>query len=97
MGTRYKNETNKRRSLKKFLEWAILRGKLPAAFTPPAIIPETRNKKKVGYQLCDSQILLLIEEEKDEKWRFAYQLLAVYWLRPEELRHLVVIDGVKGD
>ena len=86
-----------RRSLKKFLEWAILRGKLPTAFAPPAIIPETRNKKKVGYPLSDSQILLLLEEEKEEKWRFAYQLLAVYGLRPEELRHLVVIDGVKGD
>ena len=56
-----------RRSLKKFLEWAILRGKLPTAFAPPAIIPETRNKKKVGYPLSDSQILLLLEEEKEDQ------------------------------
>ena len=86
-----------RRSLKKFLEWAIMRGKLPVAYAPPAIIPETRNKKKVGYPLSDSQILLLLEEEKDEKWKFAYQLMAVYGLRPEELRYLVVKEGVKGD
>tara|TARA_B100000212_G_C27331227_1_gene514726 strand:+ start:83 stop:1312 length:1230 start_codon:yes stop_codon:yes gene_type:complete len=84
-----------RRSLKKFLEWSILNGKLPAAYAPPAIIPETRNKKKVGYPLSDSQILLLLEEEKDEKWRFAFQLMSVYGLRPEELRYLVVKEGVK--
>ena len=35
----------------------------------------------------------LIASETDKKWQFAFQLLATYGLRPEELRHLVVKDG----
>tara|TARA_A100001011_G_C14198111_1_gene794447 strand:+ start:67 stop:1275 length:1209 start_codon:yes stop_codon:yes gene_type:complete len=85
-----------RRSLTKFLNWVVLRGKLPASYAPPASNPEPRKPKEIGYPFSDSQILSIIENEPDEKWRFAYQLLAVYGLRPEELRYLRIIDGVKG-
>ena len=83
-----------RRSLKKFLEWSVLGGKLPSAYAPPATFPEIRKEKQIGYAFSDSQILSIIENEPDEKWRFAYQLLAVYGLRPEELRYLRIIDGI---
>ena len=38
----------------------------------------------------------LIASEKDPRWQFNYQLLAVYGLRPEELRFLVIKDGVRS-
>lgn len=85
-----------RRSLNKFLNWAVQRVKLPSAFLPPPIQPEVRKPKKIGYAFRDSEILALIEDEKSPKWQFAYQLLAVYGLRPEELRWLRIIDGVNG-
>ena len=85
-----------RRSLNKFLNWAVQRVKLPSAFLPPPIQPEVRKPKKIGYAFRDSEILALIEDEKNPKWQFAYQLLAVYGLRPEELRWLRIVDGVNG-
>ena len=84
-----------RRALQKFLDWAVLRGKLPRHYAPVKI-KETLKKKRVGYALTDSQILQLIASEKDSRWQFVYQLLAVYGLRPEELRFLVIKDGVRG-
>ena len=77
-----------RRSLKNFLNWAVLRGKIPAAYAPPATVPEIRKPKRIGFALSDVQILRLIESETDEKWRFGLQLLSVYGLPPEELRFL---------
>ena len=85
-----------RRVLKGFLEWAVMRGKLPAAYAPPAITPEKRNPKRIGYALSDSQILRLLENIPDERWRFAIQLCSVFGLRPEELRYLVVKEGQEG-
>ena len=85
-----------RRSLKAFLEWAVMRGKLPAAYAPPATVPEIRNRKRIGFALSDLEILRLLDDIKDEKWKFAIQLCAVYGLRPEELRNLRIKDGVEG-
>ena len=84
-----------RRVLNGFLEWAVMRGKLPAAYAPPASVSETRNKKRMGYALNDTDIIQLIESTQDERWRFAIQLCAVYGLRPEELRYLVIKEGIK--
>ena len=81
-----------RRALQKFLDYAVIRSKLPSQYTPVKI-QETLKKKRIGYALTDSQILQLIASEDDKKWQFAFQLLATYGLRPEELRHLVVKDG----
>ena len=85
-----------RRSLTKFLNWSVQRGKLPSAYSPPATVPEIRKPKEIGYAFSDQQILALIDNEPDVKWQFAYQLLAVYGLRPEELRYLRIIEGVNG-
>ena len=85
-----------RRVLKAFLQWAVLNGKLPVSFAPPAVIPEIRKEKRIGYALTDLQILSLIENERDDKWKYVYQLLGVYGLRPAELRNLRIQDGVNG-
>jgi len=85
-----------RRSLRGFLEWAVMRGKLPAAYAPPVSIPEIKKPKRIGFALTDSQILRLLDDIKDERWKFAVQLCAVYGLRPEELRNLRIKDGVEG-
>ena len=84
-----------RRALQKFLDWAILRGKLPRQYAPVQM-KETLKKKRIGYALREDQILQLIASEKDPRWQFNFQLLAVYGLRPEELRFLVIKDGVRG-
>ena len=88
--------TIQRRSLNKFLNWAVLRAKLPASYAPPASIPEVRQPKKIGFAFSEQQILALINDETDEKWKFAFQLLSVFGLRPEELRHLKIIEGTEG-
>ena len=85
-----------RRVLKNFLEWAVVQGKIKSSFAPPATVPETRDKKRVGFAMSDLQIISLIDSEKDEKWRFALQLLGTYGLRPVELKHLKIKDGVEG-
>ena len=95
-----------RRSLTAFLNWAVLRGKLIAAYAPPAHIPETRKAKAIGYAISDEQILGLLnsipegrhtaEIETYNSWRFAIQLCSVYGLRPEELRHLSIKEGPQG-
>lgn len=85
-----------RRVLNNFLQWAVVQGKLKSCFAPPATIPETRKPKRVGFAMSDLQIISLIESEKDEKWRFAYQLLGVYGLRPVELRYLKIKNGIEG-
>ena len=35
----------------------------------------------------------MIENEPDEKWKYVYQLLAVFGLRPAELKYLRIIDS----
>ena len=85
-----------RRVLQAFLDWAVMRGKLPAAYSPPAKLPETLKPKRVGFALSDIQILRLIDGIKDEQWRFAIQLLATFGLRPEELRYLRIKEGPQG-
>ncbi len=82
--------------LKGFLEWAVMRRKLQATFAPPATVPKITNPKRIDFALSDSQILRLLDDIKDERYKFAIQLCAVYGLRPEELRHLRIKDGAEG-
>lgn len=89
-----------RQKLFGFLNWAVQRGHLKPIYSPPAVLPETLKPKRIGYPLSDAQILQLLdnlpEGEVHDRWRFAIQLCSVYGLRPEELRHLVIKDGVSG-
>ena len=86
-----------RQKLFGFLNWAVQRGHLKPIYSPSATLPETLKPKRVGYPLEDTQILALLdslpEGPQHDRWRFAIQLCAVYGLRPEELRHLVVKSG----
>ncbi|MDA0247168.1 MAG: integrase [Actinobacteria bacterium] len=56
-----------------------------------------RQKKIAGYPLTDAQILRLLDalpdDEAGSRWRFAFQLMAVYGLRPEDLRYLHTRNG----
>ena len=85
-----------RRVLKNFLAWGVMQGKLKSSFAPPATVPETRKPKRVGFAMSDLQIISLIESEKDEKWKFVYQLLGTYGLRPVELKYLKIKQGIEG-
>ena len=79
-----------------FLNWAGQRGHLKPIYSPPAALPETLKR----YPISDAQILHLLDNlpagEVHDRRRFAIQLCAVYGLRPEDLRHLVIKDGVSG-
>ena len=85
-----------RRVLKNFLRWAVTQGKIKSSFAPPANIPETRKPKRVGFAMSDLKIISLIDSEKNDKWKFAYQLLGTYGLRPVELKHLKIKEGIEG-
>ncbi|WP_115025148.1 site-specific integrase [Synechococcus sp. UW69] len=89
-----------RQKLYGFLNWAVQRGHLKPIYSPPASLPETLKPKRIGYPLSDAQLLQLLDNlpagEVHDRWRFAIQLCAVYGLRPEELRHLRIKDGVSG-
>jgi integrase len=88
-------------NLSGFLTFAVDRRRFPVTWRPkPArsYLGTSKSKaKRIGYPLIDPQILRLLEglpaTAAGQRWRFGLQLMAVYGLRPEELRHL----GFKGD
>ncbi|WP_232197265.1 integrase [Synechococcus sp. CB0205] len=87
-----------RQSLSGFLRYCVERRKFKSCWLPPSSVDgEYVNEKRIGYPLTDAQVLRLIEAMPDSKagdrWRFALQLMAVYGLRPEDLRYLVTRNG----
>lgn len=83
-----------RQSLSGFLRFCVQRRSFKSCWLPPAAVDgEYVNEKRIGYPLTDAQVLRLVDAVPDtaagHRWRFALQLLAVYGLRPEDLRHLV--------
>ena len=89
-------------SLTKFLNYCVREEDFPSYWIPPELSIEERlsnnhvkTNKRIGYPLTDFQIQRLVEafpedNEQAQKWKFAVQICAVFGLRPEELRHLVV-------
>lgn len=85
-------------NLAQFLTFAVQRLKFPRCWLPPAKLSYHVGakphgaRKRVGYPLTDAQILRLLDNlpqtEESGRWRFALQVMAVYGLRPEELRYL---------
>ena len=79
-----------------FLRWGVERGHLKSCYLPPVTEPEVKKPKRIGYPLSDAQILRLLDSLPQggahERWRFGLQLMAVYGLRPEELRWLRIKD-----
>jgi len=86
-----------RLAFNRFLNWCVEREDFPSYWRPPVFNKaeeEVTTEKRVGYPLTDSQIGRLVDSFSDNeqatKWQFATQLCAVYGLRPEELRYLVM-------
>ena len=84
-------------SLKGLLEFAVWRKNFPHCWLPLGLVESVTKEKRTGYPLTDSQILRLIESLPNgpihDRWKFAIQLMGVYGLRPEGLRHLVTRNG----
>tara|TARA_A100001011_G_scaffold392107_1_gene478941 strand:- start:37 stop:456 length:420 start_codon:yes stop_codon:yes gene_type:complete len=86
-----------RLAFNRFLNWCVEREDFPSYWGPPVFNKaeeEVTTEKRVGYPLTDSQIGRLVDSFADNehaaKWQFTTQLCAVYGLRPEELRYLVL-------
>ncbi len=79
------------------LRWGVDTGRLPAAWAPPLdltpYVGRRRESTSVTTPLTVDEILALVEAIPDLKWRYAFQLLSAYGLRPEELQHLEVRNG----
>ncbi len=82
-----------------FLRFCVQEQKFESIWLPPAVTDKdvVTTKKRIGYPLTDAQILRLLdsfpEDENGCKWRFAFQCMAVYGLRPEDLRYLHTRNG----
>ena len=76
------------------LRYLVQEEKFESIWLPPAITDKdlVSTKKRIGYPLTDSQIIRLLDSfpanEIGNKWRFAFQCIAVYGLRPEDLRYI---------
>jgi len=80
------------------LRWAVAQGQLLATqWEPPTdlspFVGRSRSAKAVTTPLEVDHILALVRALPDPRWRLAFQLMAAYGLRPEELQHLQLRDG----
>ncbi|MBM5822975.1 MAG: hypothetical protein FJ082_11150 [Cyanobacteria bacterium K_Offshore_surface_m2_011] len=79
------------------LRWGVDQGALGPEWAPPLELDPFVGRKREGKAITTplevKHILELVEAITDPRWRFAFQLLAAYGLRPEELQHLEVRDG----
>jgi integrase len=80
------------------LRWAVAQGLLPAThWEPPTdlspFVGRSRSAKAVTTPLEVSHVIALVRALPDPRWRLAFQLMAAYGLRPEELQHLQLRDG----
>ena len=94
-----------RQRINAFLRFCVNRLHYKNCWLPPdasTVQGEAYKKSRDGYPLSDQQIIRLLawlEEHKttvrDKRWRFAFQLCAVFGLRPEDLQHLTTKRGGK--
>ncbi|PZU97233.1 MAG: hypothetical protein DCF24_12580 [Cyanobium sp.] len=67
------------------------------AWEPPQdlamFVGRSRAAKAITTSLEVEHILAMVQAIPDPRWRFAFQLMAVYGLRPEELQHLQIRQG----
>ena len=83
-----------RLALYSFLNFCVQRRDFPSSWLPPAMSDDevVTKTKRIGFPLTDSQIIRLVEglpqNDTGHRWRFAIQLMAVYGLRPEDLREI---------
>ena len=88
-----------RRGLTRFLEYAVRDLGFNAKWRPDYIPTPASNEKRKGYPLTDGQVLRLIDSLPDtaigRRYRFAFQLMATYGLRPADLHFLHTRNGGK--
>ena len=74
------------------LRWAVSQKALPAQWAPPpdlsTIIGRSRESRAVTTPIAVPVILAMVQAIPDPRWRFAFQLLSAFGLRPEERQHL---------
>ena len=79
------------------LRWAVAEQRLGEDWEPPqdlaVFVGRSRAVKSITTPLEVQHILALVRAIPDVRWRFAFQLMAAYGLRPEELQHLQIRQG----
>ena len=79
------------------LRWAVAERRLGEDWEPPqdlaVFVGRSRAAKAITTPLEVEHILALVRAIPDARWRFAFQLMAAYGLRPEELQHLQIRQG----
>ena len=79
------------------LRWAVAGGHLSETWDPPRdlrpFVGRSRTARAITTPLAVEHILALVDAIPDARWRLAFQLMAAYGLRPEELRHLQPRQG----
>ena len=79
------------------LRWAVAERRLGEDWEPPqdltVFVGRSRAAKAITTPLEVEPILALVRAIPDARWRFAFQLMAAYGLRPEELQHLQIRQG----
>jgi integrase len=85
------------------LRWAVSQKLLPAQWAPApglsTLIGRSREGRAVTTPIAVitpiavPDILTMVQAIPDPRWRFAFQLLCSYGLRPEELQHLQLRQG----
>ena len=79
------------------LRWAREEERLGEEWDPPqnlaTYVGRSRTPQAITTPLQVEDILALVDALPDPRWRFGFQLMAAYGLRPEELHHLQLRDG----
>jgi len=74
------------------LRWGIDSERLPSSWEPPldlsVYVGRKRDERGITTPIDVSHVLGLVEAIPDPRWRLAFQLMAGYGLRPQELQHL---------
>jgi integrase len=79
------------------LRWGVDSEHLPSSWAPPLdlsnYVGRKRDERGVTTPIDVIHLLDLVEAIPDPRWRLAFQLMAAYGLRPEELQHLEIQKG----
>ena len=79
------------------LRWGVDSERLPSSLAPPLdlsiYVGRNRDDRGVTTPIDAVHVLELVEAIPDPRWRLAFQLMAAYGLRPEELQHLEIQKG----
>jgi hypothetical protein len=74
------------------LRWAVAERRLGEDWEPPqdlaVFVGRSRAANAITTSLEVEHLLALVKAIPDSRWRFAFQLMAAYGLRPEELQYL---------